>query len=225
MGGKKGLAGVTKGMVAAVAGGAVRSVAATCARRWTWGIEVCLDMPIPGCLIQNPIMVIALVATGGIWALHGHRHVLLFNDTHAVAVGIGRLLGGRNVGVGTSTSTRLTSFICGGHGSMKGGKITHHTLVLILFISMHGLSMLTKVIKTRKLLSAMTRKRTFTSVFSDVTSEMLATRKDHTTVAIASALKRFRGCGAVTFIYASDWTRHVRDVPLSDHSGHIIGIS
>ena len=48
---------------------------------------------------------------------------------------------------------------------MEGGEITHHALILVLLVGMNGLGMLTKVVKTRKLLATVTAKRAFTRVF------------------------------------------------------------
>ena len=129
MGGKKGLAGVTKGMVAAVAGGAIRGIVAACTRDRTWrrmGVQIALDVPVPGGLVQHPIVVVALVACARVWAVHVHVHVLLLDDAHAITVLVvgrnGRLRGRDGyVGGRTSASTRLTSFVGSGHGSVKGG--------------------------------------------------------------------------------------------------------
>ena len=41
----------------------------------------------------------------------------------------------------------------------------HHTLILLLFISMNGLSMLAEIIKTRKLLATMASKGAFPGMF------------------------------------------------------------
>ena len=54
---------------------------------------------------------------------------------------------------------------------------------------------------------------------------MFAARKDHTTLAIAPTLEGFCRGRAVSFVYAANRTRHVWDVPLSDHGGHTINIS
>jgi hypothetical protein len=50
---------------------------------------------------------------------------------------------------------------------MKRRELSHHALIGILLIGMDGLSMLTKIVETRELLSAMASERTFTSMFSD----------------------------------------------------------
>ena len=49
---------------------------------------------------------------------------------------------------------------------MERSEITHHTFILVLLVGMDSLRMLTQVIEARKLLSAVTRERTFASVFS-----------------------------------------------------------
>lgn len=53
----------------------------------------------------------------------------------------------------------------GGHRCMKGREFMHHALILVLFIGMNGLSMLTEIIKTRKLLATMASEGTLPSMF------------------------------------------------------------
>jgi hypothetical protein len=49
---------------------------------------------------------------------------------------------------------------------MKRGEFFHHLVVLIGFVRMNGLCMLSEVVETGELLGAVTRKRTFTSMFT-----------------------------------------------------------
>lgn len=99
---------------------------------------------------------------------------------------------------------------------MEGSKVTHHTVVELLFVRVNGLSMLTKVIESRELFGTVAREGAFSCMFSnrasqeqkkkkkekkrgyvpDVPSEMLAPGKDHTTFAITPTLKSF--CGGLT---------------------------
>ena len=60
----------------------------------------------------------------------------------------------------------LGGFVRGGHGSMQGGELAHHTLVGVLLVGMHCLRMLTQIVETRELLSTMAGERTFTGVLS-----------------------------------------------------------
>lgn len=54
---------------------------------------------------------------------------------------------------------------------------------------------------------------------------MFTARKDHSAVTITSTLKSFSRSRTVTFIYASDRTRHVWDVSRGDSDGHcVVGI-
>ena len=62
--------------------------------------------------------------------------------------------------------------------------MTHHGLVLLLFIRVNGLSMLPEVVETGELFSAMATKGAFTGVFSakkeDENKEGLRERKSGT---------------------------------------------
>lgn len=85
------------------------------------------------------------------------------------------------------------------HRGMERSEVAHHALILVLLVSMDGLCVLTKVIKTRKLLAAVTTKRALSCVFSDVTREVLAPRENHATFAIAPALEGLCWSWAVAF--------------------------
>ena len=73
----------------------------------------------------------------------------------------------------TDWITSLTAFItgsrlCGGsHIGMQRSQIAHHLLVLIGLVSVNGLSMLTKIVKTGELFSTMTSERAFTGMFPE----------------------------------------------------------
>jgi len=114
-------------------------------------------------------------------------------------------------GATCATATSTAGLVGRSHGGMKRRKVTHHAFVLVLLVGVYGLSMLPQVIETRKLLAAMTRKRPFASVFSDVPCQMLTTRKDHSTVAEAFTLESFCGSGSITLVDATNVgrTRHV----------------
>lgn len=100
---------------------------------------------------------------------------------------------------------------------MERGEITHHAFILVLLVSVDSLCVLTKVVKTRKLLAAVAAKRAFTRMFPsrkrnqkeedffkrrlgapDVTSKVLAPGKNHATLAIAPALEGLCWSRAIT---------------------------
>ena len=58
----------------------------------------------------------------------------------------------------------LGSLVGGGHGGMQRGELAHHTLIGILLVGMHCLSMLAQIVETRELLSTVASERTFTGV-------------------------------------------------------------
>ena len=66
--------------------------------------------------------------------------------------------------LGTTLASMLGSLVRGGHGGMQGRKLAHHTLVGVLLVGMDSLCMLTQIVETRELLSAMAGERTFASV-------------------------------------------------------------
>jgi hypothetical protein len=64
----------------------------------------------------------------------------------------------------TTLATVLSSLVGGGHRCVQGRELAHHTLVGVLLVCVNGLRMLTKIVETRELLSAMTSERTFASM-------------------------------------------------------------
>jgi hypothetical protein len=118
-----------------------------------------------GALINDSI-VIAFVSSTSSWsATKGITHVLLFDSIQRfILLRLGRGQVGRGHCL-TTFATGSTSLVSSGHGGMKRGEVAHHLLVLLLLVSMDGLSMLAQIIKTRELLSAMTGERTFASMF------------------------------------------------------------
>jgi len=92
--------------------------------------------------------------------------------------------------------------------------MTHHGFVFILLVSMNGLSMLPKVVEAGKLFPTVAAKGTLAGMFSDVASEMLATRENHATVTKASALEGLCGSRAITLVDAGGLSR---DVIGNDH--------
>ena len=69
----------------------------------------------------------------------------------------------------TALSTRVLRLVSGSHRGMKCGQLAHHLLIEILLVCMYSLRMLTKIVKTRELLSAVTAERSLASMFSIVT--------------------------------------------------------
>jgi hypothetical protein len=67
----------------------------------------------------------------------------------------------------TALASLLGGLVRGGHGGVQGRELAHHTLIGVLLIGVHGLSMLTQIVETRKLLSTMASERTFASVLPD----------------------------------------------------------
>ena len=112
-----------------------------------------------GLLINNSMVMVTLVSGGGTGTLvnwkNGRGIVLFFYMIYGVVDGgivcyrgvayRGTRTSGAGRGLGAFASG-LSSFVCGCHGSMKRGKIAHHTLILLLLVSVHGLSVLTKII-------------------------------------------------------------------------------
>jgi hypothetical protein len=76
---------------------------------------------------------------------------------------------------------------------MKRSKVAHHTLILILLISVNGLSMLTKIIQARELFATMAGKGAFSCMFPDMPSQMFTPREDHPTFTVTPALESFGG--------------------------------
>jgi hypothetical protein len=116
-----------------------------------------VDIRIPTVIIHHGVS--ALVASASTWTLM-HRdsggHILFLDMIQRVHTIVLRRVVVGNCAVAvkgtlTSFTSCLARLISSGHGGMEGSEFAHHTLVLLLFISMHGLGMLTQVIETRKL--------------------------------------------------------------------------
>lgn len=212
-GGKKGLAGVTKGMVVRGARGGAVHVG---------------RLNMPSCSLIHDCIVIAFVSSASSWALKGMKWmgwVFLF-DVIGVAVILGAWGGAIRRSSSGSVITlppRMGRLVCGSHCGMKGSKIAHHALILVLLIGMYGLRMLTKIVETRELFTTVTCERTFTSVLPNVSGKMLATTEDHTTLAIASALESFCRSWTITFIYTAGRDRGRMVSNQGGHCGHIWG--
>jgi hypothetical protein len=147
-------------------------------------------MPVRSGLVNNTIVItfITSASTGTVmnWE-NGLRIVFFFYMICGSRIGIGVCVVRRGIahrrarairtrrGLAT-LSSGLTSFVRSSHCSVQRGKIAHHALVLLLFICMHGLSMLTQIIQTRELFPAVTTERAFTRVFPDG----LRCKKKHT---------------------------------------------
>lgn len=150
--------------------------------------------------------VAALVASTGTGPLmHGRQHMrrILLLDRQGIIHGGGLT----RDGVSATLATRLAALGRGGHGSMEGGELMHHALVLLLLIGMHGLSVLTKVVESRELFATVASERTFSGMFPNVPREMFAPAEDHSALAIAPALESFRGSGTIASVYASGRSR------------------
>jgi len=93
-----------------------------------------------------------------------HGDILLLDQVQ-LGVGRGHAFVATSVGPSPSTTSRASNLVRSSHGGVQRGQVAHHALVLVLFVGVHSLRVLTQVVKTRKLLGAMARKRTFTSVF------------------------------------------------------------
>jgi hypothetical protein len=117
-------------------------------------------MPVRSGLVNNAIVItfITSASTGTVmdWE-NGLRIVLFFYMICGRRIGTGacvvrsgiahRRAGAIRTGRGLATlASGLTGLVRCSHCSVKGGEIAHHTLVLLLLICMHGLSMLTQVI-------------------------------------------------------------------------------
>lgn len=121
----------------------------------------------------------------------------------------------------------LGGLVGGGHGGMQRGELAHHTLIGILLVGMHCLSMLAQIVETRELLSTVASERTFTGVLPvermmmiesgteegteggkgkehgpNVPGQVFAPAKNHATIAITTTLERFCRRGTITPVYA-----------------------
>jgi hypothetical protein len=132
-----------------------------------------VNVRIPAVIIHNTVP--TLVSGASTWALMhsnscwGHIFFLdLIKRAHTIVLrgGRGNYRGGIE-GSLTSFASCLTSFGSSGHGGVEGSKVAHHSLVLVLLISVDGLGMLTQVIETRKLLCAVASKGAFASMFPE----------------------------------------------------------
>ena len=145
-GGKKGLAGFTKGM----------------------------GLVTKGRIVGRIHCLAAFVACGGVWSLM--THVLLLDEDQRSTRRSGRTIppvggnagtavgevGGLPAAGSTSTTTKLVG--CG-HAGMERREVAHHALVVVLLVCMNGLCMLTEVVEAGKLLGAVAGKGTLASVF------------------------------------------------------------
>lgn len=172
----------------------------------------------PGCrvLVNNSTVVAFVPSRSARSLVHGNRDFLLLH--HAL-----RDVVTSSDGSGSSAASRMTGFVSSGHRGVQRGEIAHHTLVLVLLVGMNSLCVLTEIVKARELFSTMTGEWTFASVFSDVTSQMLAPAENHATFAITSALKSL--CWGWTISFVDGGVGHVGDMVGCDHCGHIFGVA
>ena len=61
---------------------------------------------------------------------------------------------------------RVGGLVRSGHRCVEGGEFAHHHFILLLLIGMHGLGVLTQIVESRKLLTAVTSERPFASMFA-----------------------------------------------------------
>jgi len=87
----------------------------------------------------------------------------------------------------------------GRHGRVQRRQLAHHAFILLLFISMHRLRMLAQIIEAGELLPAVACEGAFAGVLSNMSGQMLAPRKDHSTLAISPARKRLCRRSAISF--------------------------
>jgi hypothetical protein len=103
-----------------------------------WGV----DVPGSGTMVDDTA-VVTLVASASTRALmerkDGLRDVFLLDEVHGDDVCRGTVLG-------CSFTSGLAGLVGSSHRGMEGGKVAHHTLILVLLVSMNGLGMLTEVI-------------------------------------------------------------------------------
>jgi hypothetical protein len=198
-----------------------------------------LDVP-GGSLVYDIVVVTLVASTGAGTLMHRERDVLLFDEVHGDAVSVlgaydadamyaadgrdrvvGRVCGG---GVGAPAAAGVTSLIGGCHGSMERSEVAHHPFVLFLFVGMDCLRMLAQIIQARELFATMTREWPFTSVFPDMSCEVLASAENHAAFAVASALKGLCRGGAITLVDTGGRAGKVGDVTVCDEGAHVCGI-
>ena len=154
-GGKKGLAGFTKGMALVTKGRMARISRAVRVCRIVIGVHDFAAFVACGCARSLVVL---------------QRQILLLDEeqrsTHRRQ---GVIPSGQPIGVG---STRTLSAgpgppdsVGSRHGRMKRRQVAHHAFIFLLLVGMHCLSMLTEVVQTRKLLRTVARKGPFASMF------------------------------------------------------------
>jgi hypothetical protein len=179
-----------------------------------------LDVP-SGSLVDDAV-VVAFVASAGSGTKGMTGDILLLDALGGVAIDWGD--GGGPLGGGSSVGTLrpgVTRFVGSCHGSVERGQVPHHAFVLLLLVSVDGLSMLAKVIQTRELFAAMASKGPFASMFSDVPCKMLTSAKDHAAFAIATALEGLCRCRTIALAHAGDASANAWGV-MSDEGGRHI---
>ena len=180
-------------------------------------------------------VVVTLVSCARAGALmHVDAKVLLLDKSHGGARraggGDGRGMDGRRVR--PPDAARLANLVCGSHGSVERSKMAHHGLVLLLLVGVDGLSMLPEVVKAGELLATMATKRALARVFPgrgqlarrvseravpDMTGKVLASGKNHATVAKTPALESL--CRGWTVALCD-----ARGLSGNKHGSHVRGI-
>lgn len=129
-----------------------------------------------GCSLINDTVVVPLVsgARSRSLVMHGKRRhvVFLLDEIHVIRGRSFDRTNGCECVVASSSpgcppTARVTCLVSSGHSGMKRGQIAHHAFVLFLLVCMDRLCMLAQIVESRKLFSAMTSKRTFSSMFSN----------------------------------------------------------
>lgn len=182
----------------------------------------------------------ALVAGAGARTLVDERRedvgAVFLLDGHRAVVEGGGGSGERGL---AAFGTSLGALAGGGHAGVEGGELVHHALVLLLLVCVDGLSVLAEVVEARELLAAVAGEGAFAGVFPgrewervrgwirgrerdvpDVPGEVFAPAEDHPALAIAPALERLGGSGAVALVDAcSDGRERGRGL---DDGGHVV---
>jgi hypothetical protein len=166
------------------------------------------------------------------WVVQRHRRGVLLLDgrrrgtgrsEQAVSEGLGRCdLGGPPTGNSDSDSTRALGR--SGHVGVDRRKLTHHLLIVVRPLGVHGLRMLPEVVEAGELLAAVAGKGTLACVLPDVPEgrtgsaigkpgrtyiarrsgcyplpcQVFTSGKDHSAIAVATALERLGSRWAYT---------------------------
>ena len=151
-GGKKGLAGFTKGMALVTKGRMARISRAGRVCRIVVGVHDFAALVACGCARSLVVL---------------QRQILLLDEDQRSTHGV--IPPGQPIGIGSTRTLSAApgppNFVGSRHGRMKRRQFAHHAFIFLLLVGMHCLSMLTEVVQTRKLLRTMARKGPFACMF------------------------------------------------------------